>query len=99
MTKSVPASADTYSGQSIDWRSAAYLPLPRASEIAGISTASLYNMNEAGRLEFKRLAGRTLVTTKSLIALLDSAEDWTPSDRGQHARRARTGRARASWAE
>lgn len=85
------------SGQSIDWRNTAYIPVSRASEIAGVSTTSLYNMNEAGRLEFKRLAGRTLVTTKSLIALLDSAEDWTPSDRGRHARRARIQRARASW--
>ena len=97
MTQSATTPANLYAGQSIDWRNSAYLPVSHASEIAGISTTSLYNLNGAGRLEFKRLAGRTLVTTKSLIALLDSAEDWTPSDRGQHARRARTERARASW--
>ncbi|UES46827.1 hypothetical protein [Roseibium aggregatum] len=86
-----------YSGRPIDWRNSAYLPLTRASEIAGVSTASLYNFESAGRLQFKRLAGRTLVTTESLIALIDSAEDWTPSDRGSHGRAARTQRARAAW--
>jgi len=99
MSKPTGAPAGTYSGPSIDWRSAAYLTLPRASEIAGISPASLYKLNEAGRLEFKRLAGRTLVTTESLIALIDSAEPWAPSDRGASGRAARAERARASWAE
>lgn len=99
MTKSATIPADIGSVKPLDWRSTELLPLPRASEIAGVSIASLYRFNEAGRLEFKRLAGRTLVATKSLIALLDSAEDWTRSDRGHAARAARVERARSAWAE
>ena len=98
MVKS-PPNASAGLNQPIDWRNAALLPLVRASEIAGISAASLYSLKDAGRLEFKKLAGRTLVTTKSLIELIETAEPWTPSARGAKGRAARADRARASWAE
>lgn len=83
--------------QTLPWRDLAFLPLPQASQIAGVSTASLYKYEADGKLEFRRLAGRTLVTTSSLIRLIEGAEPWHPSDRGKEARSKRTERARATW--
>ncbi|WP_417578592.1 hypothetical protein [Pelagibacterium sp.] len=82
-----------------NWRARPLLPIKMAANIAGVSPASLYRAQTDGSIEFKRLAGRTLVTTQSLVAMIDGAEPWTPSDRGAHGRAARTERARAAWAE
>lgn len=82
-----------------NWRSRPLLPLKMAADIAGVSPASLYRAQTEGSLEFKRLAGRTLVTTASLVALIDSAEPWVPSGRGACGRAARAERSRAAWAE
>ncbi|MER9911491.1 hypothetical protein NKJ71_12705 [Mesorhizobium sp. M0050] len=73
------------------------LPLATAAEIAGVSPASLYRFAAEGRLSFRRLAGRTLVETPSLIALVSAAEPWSPSKRGSAARAKRTERARVAW--
>lgn len=78
------------------WRERPLLPLKLASEVAGVSVASLYNFVDQGRLRFRQLGGRTLVETKSLIALVDSAEEWAPSDRGKEARAKRKELARAA---
>jgi hypothetical protein len=80
------------------WRDRPLLPLKAASEIVGVSTASLYRFADEGKLRFRQLAGRTLVDTKSLIALIDAAEDWTPKSRGAEARAKRREIARASHA-
>ena len=77
-------------GQSVagytPWRDRPLLQLKTASEIAGVSPASLYRFSDEGRLKLRELGGRTLVDTKSLIALIDSAKDWTPKNRGGEAR-------------
>lgn len=62
------------------------LPLQLAAEIAGISVASLYRAAGEGRLTFRRIEGRTVVETASLVELLNAAEMWTPSARGKEAR-------------
>lgn len=79
------------------WRECAYLPLRQASQIVGVSPATIYKYERDGVLKFRRLAGRTLVTTVSLIRMIDSAEPWQPSDRGKEARAKRTERAAAAW--
>lgn len=81
------------------WREYPVQTVQSASSIAGISPASLYRFAAEGRLKLRRLAGRTLVDTQSLIALIDSAEDWTPSRRAEKARATRVERARAAWQE
>jgi hypothetical protein len=86
-------------GQSMPWRERAFHTLPIASEISGVSVASLYRFADEGRLTFKRLAGRTLVETASLINLVDSAEVWVASTRAEKARGVRSERARAAWQE
>jgi hypothetical protein len=68
------------------WQERSLLPLRMAGEIAGISPASIYRLADEGRISLRRLAGRTLVQTKSLVALLDKAEPWTASSRGGEAR-------------
>lgn len=78
------------------WRERPLLPLKLASEIIGVSVASLYNFADQGRLNFRQLGGRTLVETKSLIALADGATKWKSSDRGKQARAKRREVARAA---
>jgi len=68
------------------WRERPLLPLKIASEVAGVSPASLYRFSDEGRLKLRELGGRTLVDTPSLIALIGTAKDWTPRPRGQEAR-------------
>lgn len=77
------------------WRERPQLPLKTAGEIAGVSPASLYRFAHEGRLRLRTFAGRTLVDTKSLIALMDDAENWTPTKRGKEARAKRAEIARS----
>lgn len=96
----MPASASSRApATSVDvpWQQRPMLPLATAAEIAGVSPASLYRFAAEGRLKFRRLAGRTLVETSSLIALVKTAETWTPSNRGAAARAKRSERSRAAW--
>jgi hypothetical protein len=81
----------------IPWRERPLQTLKTASEIAGVSVSSLYRLAAEGKLRFRKLAGRTVVETPSLVALVDSAEAWTPSDRGKAARARRSEIARAAW--
>lgn len=80
----------------IPWRDRPLLPLKVASEVVGVSVASLYRFADEGKLKFRQLAGRTLVDTKSLIALADAADDWTPKNVGKEAREKRKQIARAA---
>lgn len=71
------------------WRDTENQTLQAAARIAGVSPSSLYRMQSAGTLKFKRICGRVVVTTESLAKLIDGADDWTPSAKGQEARAAR----------
>jgi hypothetical protein len=78
------------------WQERPYQQMRIASEIAQISEAALYKAEKEGLLTFVRLAGRTLVETRSFITFLDRAEPWTPSDRGAAARARRIEVARSA---
>lgn len=84
-----------------DWRDRPFLPLKIAASIAGLSASSLYRAQNEGQLEFRRLAGRTLVVTDSLKSFLGKAEPWSPSSQGQAARTKRRERAKpqVQWPE
>lgn len=56
------------------WQDRAMLSLQLSAEIAGISVASHYRAAGEGRLILRRLDGRTVVETASLIELLNAAE-------------------------
>lgn len=62
----------------VPWRDRPLTTLQAAAEISGLSTGTLYRFEKAGKLSFKRLGGRTLVDTQSLIELVDSAGDYAP---------------------
>jgi hypothetical protein len=79
------------------WRDRPFLQMKAASEIVGVSVASLYNFSDSGKLKLREFGGRTLVDTKSLIALIETAKDWTPKNRGQEARAKRKVIARAAF--
>jgi len=93
----VQSSSPTATAAYTPWRDRPFLQLKTASEIVGVSIASLYNFSDAGRLKLRNFGGRTLVDTKSLIALIETAEDWTPKKRGEEARAKRKGVARAAF--
>lgn len=80
----------------VPWRETTYLPMKIAGAVGGFSVASVYRFADEGKLELRTLAGRTLVVTKSLIALLDGAEAWKPTNRGAAARAKRREFAQAS---
>lgn len=67
------------------WRERQFLTMKTAAAIAGVSPASLYRFAAEDRLHLRKLGGRTLVVTTSLITLLDEAEEWVPSTRTQAA--------------
>lgn len=73
--------------RAIPWRERPLQPIRAASEIAGISSATIYRLAARGALTLKRLGGRTLVETSGLIALIDAAEDWAPPKRPVGTRR------------
>ncbi|MET4153835.1 helix-turn-helix domain-containing protein [Bradyrhizobium sp. RT7b] len=75
------------------------LQLKTAAEIAGVSQAMLYRFAASGKLKLRDFGGRTLVSTESLVALLDTAKDWTPRKRGEQARAARKAAARSALAD
>jgi len=92
----IPSPSIVPSATYIPWRDRPHLQLKVASEIAGVSPASLYRFSDEGRLKLRELGGRTLVDTKSLIALIESAKDWTPKNRGGEARKKRADVARTA---
>lgn len=73
----------------VNWRDRPLTSMQTAAAISGVSTASLYRFASEGKLTLKSLAGRTLVETTSLVALIDGAEPWTPSSQTRGAVAAR----------
>ena len=72
-----------------DWRTTENQTLQEASRISGVSIAGLYRARAENKLAFRRLQGRVLVSTESLVAFVEGAEPWVPSERGKEARAAR----------
>lgn len=74
------------------WRNTELQTLQAASAITAVSVASLYRAQSEGRLVFRRLEGRTLVTTESLAAFVDGAPTWTAATQGRTAHEANAAR-------
>lgn len=62
----------------IPWRERPFLPVASAAALVGCSRAQLYKLAAEGRIGMAKLAGRTLVPTPTLIALLESAKAFVP---------------------
>ncbi|WP_026606044.1 hypothetical protein [Methylocapsa acidiphila] len=81
----------------LPWRDRPLTQLALASQVSGLSQTSIRREAARGNLVLKRLAGRVLVETSSLVKLIESAEPWTASERGKAARQKRSEIARANW--
>ena len=68
----------TTSLHGVPWRDVPHHPVPRAAAILGVSTSQVYKLEHAGRLHAVKSAGKVQITTKSIIAVQDTAELWTP---------------------
>ena len=99
MSCPAPATSEYIEARSTPWRDRPFQRTQNAAEIIGLSVPSIYKLAREGRLVLKRLGGRTLVETGSLIALMDAAEDWVPSDRTGKAVAKRIEQSRAGWAD
>lgn len=62
----------------VPWRERPHLPIPTAASLIGCSRAKVYSLAQEGRLDMVKLAGRTLITTATLCALIDSAKPYRP---------------------
>ena len=90
--------AATVGTTDIPWSDRPFQTMQNGSKLSGVSIAALYGAAAEGRLALKRLRGRTLIETASLISFLQDAEAWTPSGRTRQAVAKRVEEARASWA-
>lgn len=75
----------------VAWQVIPYHPVARASAITGHSEACVNSLIRSNALQAVRLAGKTLVTTDSIVAFLARARPWSPDHaKGYSARRARS---------
>src|SRR5262245_57142409 len=63
----------------IPWTQWPYQTIQNAARISGRSTGGIYGLVHAGVLEADTVAGKTLIKTASLLALLSSANPWRPN--------------------
>lgn len=92
----MPKTKEAIAGE-IHWSERPLVPIKVASELLAVSRSGIYRLEAAGKLSFGKIGSRTVVRVDSLIRYLDSVEDWTPSQQGAAARKARAERAAAGW--
>ena len=78
---------------SIPWQERPFQTVQAAASIVGLSAASIYSAAAKGQIELKKLGGRTLVSTGSLVSFIEQAEDWSPAPKGGAIVAARSARA------
>ena len=80
----------------VAWQALPYQPVARAAAITGRSPAHVYALIKSGTLRAVKLAGKTLITTESIVELLALAQPWSPDrDKIASAQRARVGASKA----
>lgn len=83
--------------QYVPWWQRPVLQVKTGAEVLGCSPTQIYKLAGEGRLVMKRLAGRVVVETQGIVLLLEAAEAWTPSTRGEAGRRKRAELAAQRW--
>lgn len=63
------------------WEMRPLTPIPDFAVITGLSTGSAYNLAKTGKVQLAKMAGRTYVRTETIVALLASAQPFTPNTR------------------
>ncbi len=88
-TTSIP---DDDAAFSILRASGPYQTVAATAKVIRGSRSKAYQLAHAGRLEFVKLDGKTLVRTESIVAYLLTAQPWAPSDNAAKALAARKAR-------
>jgi hypothetical protein len=68
----------TISLHGVSWCDVPHHPAPRAGAILGISVSQVYKLAHEGRLHAVKSAGKTQITTESMVDLQSNAEPWVP---------------------
>jgi hypothetical protein len=68
----------TTSLHGIPWTDLPHHPVPRASAVLGVPQSQVYKLLRDRRLAAVKSAGKTQITTKSMIDLQSDAKAWTP---------------------
>lgn len=82
--------------ETIPWDQRPHLRMRVTSEVTGLSPTTIYRLASEGKLTLRRIAGRVVVETPGVIALIKNAEPWKPGTRGGAARAKRAEVARAA---
>jgi hypothetical protein len=68
----------TTSLHGIPWTDLPHHPVSRASAVLGVSQSQVYKLLRARRLDAVKSAGKTQITTESIVELQSDAKAWTP---------------------
>jgi hypothetical protein len=78
----------------VAWQAIPYQPVARTAAIVGQSETGINGLINSGALRAVKLAGKTLVTTDSIVEFLARARPWSPD----HAKMGSARRARSTEA-
>jgi hypothetical protein len=62
----------------IPWTDLPHHPVSRASAVLGVSQSQVYKLLRNHRLDAVKSAGKTQITTKSMVDLQSAAKGWIP---------------------
>lgn len=82
--------------ETIPWDQRPHLRMTIATDVTGLSPTTIYRLAAEGKLTLKRIAGRVVVETPGVVALVEGAEPWKPGKRGGAARARRVEVARSN---
>ena len=61
------------------WSGYPYQTIKSAAAILACSTSKIYELLKDKKLEARRLNGKTVIATSSLVAMLEQAKPWEPA--------------------
>jgi hypothetical protein len=65
----------------VPWRERELLPLKTAGEICGFAPVTFHTLRREGLVELVNLRGRTFITPKEVLRLIDARRAWKTSAR------------------
>ena len=92
-----PSNSQPRKSETIPWDQRPHLRMTVTTDVTGLSPTTIYRLAAEGKLTLRRIAGRVVVETPGVVALVQSAEPWKPGNRGGAARAKRAEAVRASW--
>lgn len=92
----LPSNSQPRKSETIPWDQRPHLRMTVTTDVTGLSPTTIYRLAAEGKLTLKRIAGRVVVETPGVVALVQNAEPWRPGKRGGAARSKRAEVARAN---